>query len=102
MRPPRNRLRTVLLAAIGTALTGVVMLLAVTDALRQLELDTVDARFEIRGNQPPPEDVAAVLIDARTFQRLRTQWPFPRSMHGKVIDALSRDGARVIAYDVQF
>ena len=41
-------------------------------------------------------------IDASTLNQLRLQWPFPRSLHGRVIDALKRDGARAIAFDVQF
>ena len=43
-----------------------------------------------------------VKIDDVTFNELRTQWPFPRSDHAKVISRLKRAGAAVIAYDVQF
>ena len=70
--------------------------------LRASELDSIDARFSIRGAEEPPSDIVLVLIDARTFDQLDEQWPFPRSMHGRVIDRLRRDGARVVAYDVQF
>ena len=37
-----------------------------------------------------------------TFDALRRQWPFPRSWHGRVVDALHKAGAREIVYDVQF
>jgi adenylate cyclase len=97
-----QRLRAGLLLAVGAALTGLVMFLATTDPLRQLELDTVDARFELRGNQPPPRDIVDVDIDARTFQALQKPWPFPRTVHARVIDELRRAGAKAIAYDVQF
>jgi adenylate cyclase len=97
-----QRLRAVLVLGVGAVLTGLVMLLAVTDPLRQLELDTVDARFGLRGNQPPPRDIVDVNIDARTFQALQEQWPFPRKIHARVIDELRRAGAKAIAYDVQF
>jgi CHASE2 domain-containing sensor protein len=30
------------------------------------------------------------------------QWPFPRHLHAQAIDALRRDGAKAIVYDVQF
>ena len=30
------------------------------------------------------------------------QWPFPRSLHARLIDRLREDGAKAIAYDVQF
>jgi adenylate cyclase len=97
-----RRLRVVLLLTVGAALTALALLLAVTDTLRQLELDTVDERFELRGEQPPPRDIIEVDIDARTFQELQQQWPFPRRMHAGVIDELRRAGAKAIAYDVQF
>ena len=47
-------------------------------------------------------DLAFVAIDANTFDKLGLQWPFPRSLHGRLIDRLHADGARAIAYDVQF
>jgi adenylate cyclase len=72
------------------------------DLFRRLELDTVDTRFSIRGDQGPPSDIVVVGIDEPTFDRLKLQWPFPRSVHAKVIDALRADGAKAIAYDVQF
>ena len=72
------------------------------DLLQRLELETVDARFSIRGTEAPPDDLILVLIDDVTFDELDEQWPFPRSMHGEVIDAINRDGATAVAYDVQF
>jgi adenylate cyclase len=70
--------------------------------LRELDLSTVDARFALRGTQPTPKDVVVVGIDDETFDDLGVQWPFPRSLHGRVIDRLRRAGADVIGYDVQF
>ena len=67
-----------------------------------LDLDTIDARFSVRGEQSPPADLAVVKIDDVTFDELNLQWPFPRSNHGRVITRLKEDGAKVIAYDVQF
>lgn len=73
-----------------------------THLMRSLELQTVDARFSIRGTQEQPDDVAVVGIDARTFTDLGIQFPFPRSLHARVIDRLREAGARVIAVDIQF
>lgn len=72
------------------------------DLLDGPELDSVDARFAIRGAEPPPRDIVLVKVDADTFTDLGVRWPFPRSLHGEAIDQLRRAGAKVIAYDVQF
>ena len=66
------------------------------------ELNSVDARFAIRNADKARPNIVLVLIDATTFDQLNRQWPFPRSMHARVIDNLRKDGARAIAYDVQF
>jgi HD-GYP domain-containing protein (c-di-GMP phosphodiesterase class II) len=68
----------------------------------QLENSTLDARFALRGTQPAPSDVVIVAIDDRTFSALNQRWPFPRRRHAELIDRLKADGARAIAYDVQF
>lgn len=92
------------LACLGAALLALALSLTAYGfgLFDRLELETVDARFAVRGAEQPPDDVALVLIDDVTFDVLDEQWPFPRSMHGEVIDALNRDGAAAIAYDVQF
>jgi adenylate cyclase len=97
-----GRLRTVLILAIGIALTGLGVLAYATDSLEDLELDTIDARFSIRDEDPPPDDLIVVEIDDVTFDELEPEWPFPRSLHAKVIDAIAADKPTVIGYDVQF
>jgi CHASE2 domain-containing sensor protein len=71
------------------------------DAWPRLENDTIDMRFSARGASKAP-GVVVVAIDDKTFSELRRQWPFPRRLHALVIDRLAADGARAIAYDVQF
>ena len=98
----RSRARKRIAAlAIGliAALAGTATFL--TDAFEDTEFDSVDARFEIRGERDESR-VAVVAIDDVTFSELGVQWPFPRSLHGRVIDRLSAAGASAIAYDVQF
>jgi CHASE2 domain-containing sensor protein len=46
--------------------------------------------------------VAVVAVDSKSFDVLREQWPFPRSLHGRVVRRLHAAGARGIVYDVQF
>ena len=103
MRSPRVR-RARLIGLLGVALlaAGLGVLGYATHALRSLDLSTVDTRFSIRGTQPRPDDIVVVGIDDKTFGALREQWPFPRHIHAQLIDRLREDGARAIAYDVQF
>lgn len=103
MRSPRvRRARLLGLLGVGLVAAALGILGYATHALRRLDLSTVDARFSIRGAQPRPEDIAVVGVDDRTFSALGEQWPFPRHLHGLVIDRLQEDGAKAIAYDVQF
>ncbi len=84
------------------AAVGIALILHQTHVLKALELKTVDARFALRGSRKRSTNVVIVGIDSQTFSRLQLQWPFPRSLHGRVIERLKRDGAKVIVYDVQF
>ena len=88
----------------GTALvlTGFVLASYAFNVLQDSELDTVDARFAIRGELEPPEDIKIVGIDEESFAELGERWPFPRSLHAEAVRQLRADGARVIGYDVQF
>ena len=46
--------------------------------------------------------VAILAIDEPSFQQLGQGWPFPRSLHARLIDRLREDGARAIGFDVVF
>ena len=102
MTSGRRRLRVALFLAVGLGATGLWLVAYGTSVFDDLDLDTVDARFSIRGEQSPRQDLAVVKIDDVTFDELNLQWPFPRSNHGRMITRLKEDGAKVIAYDVQF
>jgi adenylate cyclase len=95
-------LRRVLFLATGVAMTAVTVFVYQVNLLEKQELQTVDARFELRGSQGAPPGMVLVEVDAATFAALRHNWPFPRSWHARVIDRLRKDGADVIAYGVQF
>ncbi len=97
-----RRLRSALFGANALVLTGFVLAAYGIGVLDQPERDTLDTRFQVRGSQGAPEDVVVVAIDDVTFDELGVRWPFPRSLHARAIDRLRREGARVIAYDIQF
>jgi adenylate cyclase len=101
-RRSTKRLRLLIFLGTALVLTGFVVAAYATDVFEDSELDTIDARFAIRGDLDPAEDIAIVGIDDQSFRELGEQWPFPRTLHAQAIRELDADGARVIAYDVQF
>ncbi|MFL5825507.1 MAG: CHASE2 domain-containing protein [Thermoleophilaceae bacterium] len=97
-----RRLRMALYLITGLAFSGALVAAYAANVFRSAELQTVDIRFSIRGDRPPPSDVILVGVDTKTFGQVRKTWPFPRSLHARVIDQLKAAGAKAIAYDVQF
>ena len=102
--PWRHRLgrRTVTMILVAALAAAAGLTTYAIGAWPQLENDTLDMRFDVRGAQPAPSDVAIVAIDDRSFNALKLRWPFPRRLDGEVIRILHADGATAIAYDVQF
>ena len=63
-------------------------------------MQRVNERFKSAGSRSL-RDVVVVAVDDKSFEELDTRWPFRRSFHAQVI-RVTRAGAKVIAYDVQF
>jgi adenylate cyclase len=99
--------KALLLVAAAVLAAGIGVLAYATHLLRRTELQTIDARFSIRGKQAPPSGVVLVGIDPITFQELtnhgmKSEFPFPRRYDAEVIDHLRLAGAKVIAMDMEF
>ncbi len=108
MRATQARRRKIIsLLAVALVAGGVGVLGYATHALRRSDLQTLDARFSIRGRQHPQSNIELVQIDGATFDELRrlgmrSEWPFPRRYDATVIDRLRRAGARTIALDIEY
>jgi diguanylate cyclase (GGDEF)-like protein len=59
-----------------------------------------DARMALAG-RPPTGDVIVVDIDEQSLAAVG-RWPWPRSIHAAIVDALRVDGAAGIALDIDF
>jgi adenylate cyclase len=94
--------RAALLLAVAAVAAGAGLLAYATSALGPLENNTVDARFSLRGEEKPSNQVVFLQIDRPTLEALRSSWPIPRIYHARAIDRLRKAGAKVIVYDVQF
>lgn len=101
VRARYERLRRTTFLVIGISSAAVAVGTYAFNAMDGLELGTVDTRFAVRGAEPEPASVAVVAIDDETLSESEF-WPFPRSEHAKVIDRLRLDGAKLVAYDVEF
>jgi len=103
----RAQRKAAALLVVAALAGGLGVLAYATHLLRRSELQTIDARFSIRGARRAPGDVVLVLIDDATFaeltrQGLHSEFPFPRRYEARVIDNLRRAGAATIALDVDF
>ncbi|MGH7340775.1 MAG: CHASE2 domain-containing protein, partial [Candidatus Rokuibacteriota bacterium] len=54
-----------------------------------LEYWGFDRLFDLRGERPPTAPIVIVSIDEASFQELDAQWPFPRKLHGQLIERIS-------------
>src|SRR5262245_53503437 len=86
---------------VGTiTLTAALFALSPT-ILESIELNWLDLRFRVRGPLVPSPEVVLVAVDEKSMAT-EGRWPWPRTRIAALIDALSRDGARVIGFDVVF
>ncbi|HEY5286762.1 MAG TPA: adenylate/guanylate cyclase domain-containing protein [Solirubrobacteraceae bacterium] len=101
------RRKAMLLVVAAVLAAGIGVLAYATHLLRRTELQTIDARFSVRGKQSAPSSVVLVGIDETTLEKIREAtpnigYPYPRRYDGRVIDNLRRAGAKVIALDIEF
>jgi adenylate cyclase len=94
--------------AIGSApltVGGILLVLALftvgVPLLDLMELKAYDLRVRSRGSLPPSPSVAMAVIDEKSLDA-EGRWPWPRSKLAALVDALGRDGARVIGFDIGF
>ena len=107
-----GRFRTRLMAQIRKYLVGILAAAATValplfghNALVDLELLeywAFDRLFELRGERRPTAPIVIVAIDEATFQELNLQWPFPRKLHGELLDRISADGPLAVGLDLIF
>ncbi|MGH7278885.1 MAG: CHASE2 domain-containing protein, partial [Candidatus Rokuibacteriota bacterium] len=70
--------------------------------LETIELEGLNRLFEARGPRPPATPIVIVSIDEDSFDELDLPWPFPRALHGRLLDVVSEAGAVAIGLDIMF
>ncbi len=103
----RQRQKVIALITVAVLAGGGSVLAYATHLLRRSELQTIDARFNIRGARKPPSNIVFVAISPQAEQELEARHlnarsPLPRRYDAKVIDQLRRAGAKTIVMDMEF
>lgn len=89
-----------LISAVLAATLGFALILS---PLRtSLESLAYDGFFALRGDRAVAEDVVIIAIDEASFQELESNWPWPRSTHARLIEALFAAGAGAVVLDLIF
>jgi adenylate cyclase len=99
--------KKLLLIGVAIVAAGIGVGAYATHLLRRSELQTIDARFSIRGKQAPPSNIVFVAISVEAEQELaahhlEARSPLPRQYDAEVIDRLRRAGAKAIGMDMEF
>src|SRR2546427_9433257 len=103
MRVPRRSWLRINPASLTLAVLLLVVLLFLSGApiLDLIELKAYDLRFLSRGPRQPSPAVVMAAIDEKSLDT-EGRWPWPRSKIAALVDTLSREGARVIGFDIAF
>jgi adenylate cyclase len=91
--------RTVGVAILVAAVAAGLQVARVWDSLDDLLFDVFTVAAAPRHGTSP---VVVVGIDEPSFSEAGLQWPWPRDIHARLVEELTRAGASVIAFDVVF
>ena len=67
-----------------------------------LEKAGIDILNNFQSNGESSGEVVIVGIDEISFSSLEMQWPWPREVHGALVDRLMEEGAKQVVFDVVF
>ncbi len=77
----------------------IVFILDFFGVLLKAENQSIDFRFNARGQRVPQAPVKIIAIDEKSLREIG-QWPWPRAVHAQIIRHLKADGVKCVFYDV--
>ena len=92
----RKQMKVSLLSSIMATIFTVFML---NGPLERIYIDTLSYLHE---GQTKVDDVVIVGIDETSFQAMDMQWPWPREVHGELVNEISKFNPKSIVFDVVF
>ncbi|MBP2234159.1 adenylate cyclase [Sinorhizobium kostiense] len=90
------------LAALAGFVAILVSLASLTGAWSLADLRAYDYLSTFGRPELPADGPMIVAIDEPSMAEIGSQWPWPRALHARLIEALRRAGARTIALDIVF
>jgi adenylate cyclase len=78
------------------------ILFSLTNIGELAELKGYDLLHLLKRTEKSPVDIVIIAIDEPSFAKTGLQWPWPRSLHARLVDVLKQEGASVIGFDVIF
>ncbi len=78
-----------------------VLFLNIFNIFENLENQTIDFRFNVRGARPADAPVKIMAIDEKSLREVG-QWPWPRALHAQLVRQLKAYGVKCVFYDVFF
>jgi adenylate cyclase len=88
--------------AIGVALAGLAWMAHALGVFEPLDRKLLDFYLVARGEREPLAPIVIVAIDYESLQRAGHRWPWPRSLHARLLRKLGAAEASVVALDVLF
>ena len=86
----------------AVATTLLIFIATHTVLVRNAEFSMLDTRFKIRGPLAGQGHTVIVGIDQQSYDDMGQTFPWPRRYHAKLLENLTRSGARVVVYDLIF
>ena len=86
---------SILSSILGTILT----IFLLNSSLERLYIDTLSY---FHTNNTSVDDIVIVGIDETSFQAMDMQWPWPREVHGELVNEISKFKPKSIVFDVIF
>ena len=96
----RDRLRGVVLIVVSAF--SILAAVSFSAPWRLLEARVFDYLSTLLPPPRPADGPIIVAIDEPSFAELGQQWPWPRDIHGRLVEALRDAGAKVIGLDIIF
>jgi len=69
--------------------------------MQRAEWSAYDLRFKWRGPRAPNPDILLIAVDEKSLAQLH-EWPWPRGIHARLIDALRAAPPKALLFDILF